>query len=337
MSATDAAAPALRVGINIDGVLLHDGIRTPQPGTRLAWVRHSGAFDYIEKNIDPAEDFAPWFDLLAQHGQRIGVFGGIFCAGRDEARMRWGLATGGRLGAALFNMQLFARHASGRPISDTQVADFYAEALEHGAPVGCLPTLEVHVDMWSEDFRRVERVAEHLARQNLPLRLTLDHSHMIFKIGHAAELALSGLSDQPDGARALLSPDSDQALYAMWLREGWVAHAHARSVAPGVPHNAAMKRQRDLQGRAIQYPFIEPAPGTFHADWREQALQPWKDAVIALLDWMRDHPERAPGQISCEFIPYADYGGGGRYPIWDNNLACAAWLRQVWAQRWLMG
>jgi hypothetical protein len=55
-------------------------------------------------------------------------------------------------------MQIYVRHSNGRPLSDQQVADFYLDALEYGEPVGCLPTLEVHVDMWSEDFRRIERV-----------------------------------------------------------------------------------------------------------------------------------------------------------------------------------
>ncbi len=324
------AAP-LRVGINLDGVLVHDGLATPKAATRFAWVRHSGAFDYIEKNIDPGEDFAPYFDLVGRYGVPIGVFGGIFCAGQDEARMRWGIATGGKLGARLFNMQLYARHNNGRPLSDAQVADFYLDALEHGTPVGCLPTLEVHVDMWSEDFRRIERVAELLARSNVKLRLTLDHSHLIYKIGHAEELALSQLGDMPDGARSLLAPGQPRTLYAMWLREGWVAHAHTRSVAPGVSHNAAMNRRRGLPGRAIQYPLIRPAPGSFHTEWQEEALAPWKQAVTDLLAWMRAHPDTAPQQISCEFIPFADYGGGGRYSIWDNNLACAAWLRQEWA------
>ncbi|MEY8877364.1 MAG: xylose isomerase [Leptothrix sp. (in: b-proteobacteria)] len=316
------------MGINLDGVLIHDGIRTPQAATRFAWVRHSGAFDYIEKNIDPGEDFAPYFDLVERHGVPIEVFGGIFCAGQDEARLRWGLATGGRLGSKLFNIQLYARHASGRPISDAQVVAFYQEALEHGAPVGCLPTLEVHVDMWSEDFQRVERIANRLAQSNTPLRLTLDHSHLIFKIGHADELALSGLSDAADGARAWLAPGHADTLYAMWLREGWVAHAHARSVAPGITHNAAMNRRRGLPGRAIQYPFVEPTAGSFHADWQEDALAPWKSAVTDLLGWRAQQPDRAPARISCEFIPFADYGGGGRYSIWANNLACAAWLRE---------
>jgi hypothetical protein len=321
----------LPIGINLDGVLVHDGLATPKPATRFAWVRHSGAFDYIEKNIDPTEDFGPYFALVERYQLPIRVFGGIFCAGVDELRMRWGLATGGRLGAHLFNMQLYARHADGHALSDAEVVRFYTEAMEHGTRAGCLPSLEVHVDMWSEDFRRVERVGELLARVNVPLRLTLDHSHLIFKIGHAVELALSGLGDAPEGARELLAPDGAATLYRQWLQEGWVVHAHTRSVAPGVPHNAAMNRRRGQPGRAIQYPLIAPPPGTFHAEWQAERLEPWKHAVRDLLHWMQAHPDRAPQQVSCEFIPFPDYGGGARYSIWDNNVACALWLRAEWA------
>jgi hypothetical protein len=323
--------PRLPVGINLDGVLIHDGLATPHAATRFAWVQHSGAFDYIEKNIDPGEDFTPYFDLVARYGLPIRVFGGIFCAGQDEQRMRWGLKTGGQLGARVFNMQLYARRSDGKVVTDRQVADFFLDAMAHGEPVGCLPTLEVHVDMWSEQFRRVEAVADLLAQSNVKLRLTLDHSHLIFKIGHPEELALSGLADAPDGACALLAPGHPTTLYSQWLREGWVVHAHARSVAPGVHHNAAMNRRRGLPGRAIQYPFAEPLAGSFHAAWDAGRLQPWKQAVRELLAWMNTHPEAAPQQISCEFIPFADYGGGARYSIWSNNLACASWLREEWA------
>lgn len=322
----------LPIGINLDGVLVHDGIATPHASTRMAWVKASGAFDYIEKNINPGEDFTPYFAWVERWGVPIRVFGGIFCAGQDERLMRWGLATGGQLGARVFNMQLYARKADGRAITDAQVADFFLDALEHGEPVGCLPSLEVHVDMWSEDFRRVERVAGLLARQNVKLRLTLDHSHLIYKIGHAAELARSGLADAPDGARGLLAPGQPGTLYAQWLREGWVVHAHTRSVAVGVTHNAAMNRQRGLPGRAIQCPLVEPPPGTYHAEWQAERVEPWKQAVRDLLAWMHEHPDAAPAQISCEFIPFPDYGGGGRYSIWDNNVACAHWLRDEWTR-----
>ncbi len=322
----------LPIGINIDGVLEHDGLTTPHAATRFAWIKHSQAFDYVEKNIDPREDFSTYFDLVQRYEVPIRVFGGIFCAGQDEAVMRWGLRTAGKLGARIFNMQLYARHANGKPITDRQVADWYLEAVEHGNASHCQPTLEVHVDMWSEQFRRVETVANLLAQQNVGLRLTLDHSHLVFKIGNPAELRVSGLADEPDGARALLAPNHPETLYSHWLREGWVAHAHTRSVAPGVRHNPAMRRGHGLPGRAIQYPLIRPPQGSFHTEWQEERLQDWKQAVRDMLAWMHQHPERAPRQVSCEFIPFPDYGGGGRYSIWDNNLACARWLRQEWAQ-----
>ena len=33
---------------------------------------------------------------------------------------------------------------------------------------------------------------------------------------------------------------------------------------------------------------------------------------------MHTHPTQAPQQISCEFIPFPDYGGGGRYAYYDT-------------------
>ncbi len=320
----------LPIGINLDGVLVHDGLPTPDTPTRLRWVREAGVFDYIEKNIDPREDFAPYPDWVAEHGVPIGVFGGIFCAGRDEALMRWGLRTGGDLGARLFNIQLFARHADGHELSDREVADWFQDAMEHGAAAGCLPSMEVHVDMWNERFARVEAVGELLARANLPLRLTLDHSHLVFKIDNEEELAASGLAGTADGGRSRLAPGQPHTLYRDWLDRGWVVHAHTRSVAPGVPGNAAQQRSDGRPGRAIQYPFVQPPAGSFHRDWDAQALTPWQDAVRELLAQMKAHPDRSPQQISCEFIPFPDYGGGGRYDIWENNIACARWLQTVW-------
>ena len=325
------AAVPLQVGINLDGVLVHDGLMTPLAQTRMAWVRHSGAFDYIEKNIDPTENFTPYFRWVEQYGVPIGVLGGIFCAGQDEPRMRWGLRTGGQLGARVFNMQLYARHSDGHAVRDREVADFFLQALEHGTQSGCLPTLEVHVDMWSERFERIEAVANLLAQSHVDLRITLDHSHLVFKIDNPHELALSGVEPGVDGGRSRLAPHSPQAFYTQWLQAGWVAHAHTRSVATGIPCNPRGKRSRALQGRAIQYPLIAPGAGRFHSDWREERLQDWKTAVRDMLVHRHRHPGAGPTRISCEFIPFADYGGGARYSIWDNNLACAAWLRAEWA------
>ena len=337
-----AVARTLPIGINLDGVLVHDGLSTPDAKTRMAWVKHCGVFDYIEKNIDPSEDFHPYFRWVEQYGVPIRVFGGIFCAGQDEHRMRWGIRTGGQLGAHTFNMQLFARHADGRAITDREVADFFLDALERGHQSGCLPSLEVHVDMWSERFHRIEAVANLLARSHVDLRLTLEHSHLIFKIDNPHELALSGVDAGPDGGRSQLAPGHAHTLYAAWLAQGWVVHAHTRSVTTGRACNPLARRTRELPGRAIQYPLVTPAnslagatrestSALAFADWHSDATADWKAAVRDLLRHMHAQAHKAPQQISCEFIPFADYGGGARYSIWNNNLACATWLRQEWA------
>jgi hypothetical protein len=50
---------------------------------------------------------------------------------------------------------------------------------------------------------------------------------------------------------------------------------------------------------------------------------------------MRHHaadPNSTLRQISTEFIPNPDYGGGAKYSIFEQNVACAKWLRQTWAE-----
>ncbi len=321
----------LPIGINIDGVLDHDGLPWPTPAERFERVARSGVYDYIEKNFDPTEDIAPYLRLSEQVGVQLRVMGGIHLAGRDEARIAREIAVAGEQGARVFNCQLFARHADGHALTDDEVAHFFLLAMEHGTRSGALPSFEVHVDMWSEDPRRVERVAERLARHNVRLRVTLDHSHLIFKIDNPPELDLSGIAEDVQTGRVVLQPGQPDTVYALWLREGWVAHAHTRSVQTAGRPNPWMARGDGRAGRGIQYPFVAPPEGSYHQPWQAGELLTWKAAVTDLLAWCAAHPERAPAQVSCEFIPFADYGGGARYSIFEQNVACARWLRETWA------
>ncbi|KWH40549.1 hypothetical protein [Burkholderia stagnalis] len=323
-------AEPIFIGVNLDGVLDHDGLPPPTPAERFRMVAAAGVFDYIEKNPVRGEDLSPYFALVDRHALPIRVIGGIWCAGRDEAHVAEIVDAGARFGSTVLNCQLFARHADGHPLSDREVAEFYLRAYERGEPVGCLPSLEVHVDMWSEEFLRVARVAQLVENAGAPFRITLDHSHLLFKLGNRAELDASGLREPADGAQGLLDPTSPSTLYADWTAHGWVRHAHARSVMPNNPENRWMRRADGRPGRGIQYPFVAPAPGAYHGEWRAAALDPWKTALRHLLQsQVHARPARLE-QISCEFIPFPDYGGGARYSIFDNNVACAHWLRDTW-------
>ena len=41
--------------------------------------------------------------------------------------------------------------------------------------------------------------------------------------------------------------------------------------------------------------------------------------------------DSALGQISMEIIPATDYGAGAGYSLFDHNIACAQWIRALWA------
>jgi hypothetical protein len=320
--------PNLHIGINIDGVLHRDDLPPVDAGTQFRMVADAGVFDYVEMNPREGVALAPYVELGERYALPVRVIGGIFCAGRDEAHLRRLIEWAPRFGSKVLNCQLYANHADGHRLTDTEVASFYAQTCEWAAPTGCVPSFEVHVDMWSEDFSRVARVGELLARDGIALRLTLDHSHLIFKIGNTEELDASRIRPLVEAGEIALDPASPDAIFKQWIARGWIHHAHARSVIPNNPRNHRVRRADGKPGRGIQYPFVRPAADQWEGDWDEAALAPWKDAVRHLLDACARSSVSTPQHISCEFIPFADYGGGARYSIFDNNVACAVWLRE---------
>ena len=49
--------------------------------------------------------------------------------------------------------------------------------------------------MWSEDFLRIFEVADKIESYGMPFRMTLDHSHIIFKMNNEQEMKLFQLSE----------------------------------------------------------------------------------------------------------------------------------------------
>ena len=44
------------------------------------------------------------------------------------------------------------------------------------------------------------------------------------------------------------------------------------------------------------------------------------------------HPESRLSCISTAFSPSPDHLGDGRYALFENAVACASWLREIWLQ-----
>jgi len=54
----------------------------------------------------------------------------------------------------MHNIMIYTRHADGNVVTNDQVIDCYLDAYDEGMKYGVETLLELHVNMWSEDYRR---------------------------------------------------------------------------------------------------------------------------------------------------------------------------------------
>jgi hypothetical protein len=160
--------------------------------------------------------------------------------------------------------------------------------------------------------------------------MTLDHSHVIFKIDNPKEQEIQGMRADVEAGRVVLDPFKPGAVTTQWIDANWVRLAHARAAVPNGPINVWAKHPDGSYGRGIQYPFVEPKPGEWHSAWDQARLEPWKEVVRHLFRHHARDPNSPLSHVSCEFIPPPDYGGGAKYSIFEQNVACARWLRETW-------
>ena len=298
--------------------------------TRFRMVRQAGVFDYYERSPPPGELDAH-LRASARHDLPIRAGGFYYTLGRDEPLLEWHLHIGREVGAKVQNVQISQLDALGAPVSDERVAMAYLNAYEIGASLGVIPCFEVHVNMWSEHFGRIEKVAERVEREGLPFNITLDASHVVFKIDNPREQSIQGLYEDVRARRVVLDPFDPQSVTERWIRQDLVGHAHARPAVPNNPLNVWGRHPNGQAGRGIQYPFTRPPPGCWHSEWSESALQPWKQVMRSLLRHHAGHGERRVLHISTEILPFTDYGAGARYSLFEDSVACAKWLRSTWS------
>ena len=322
--------PELRIGCTANGTT-HQDTNIPDIATKVRMVREAGVFDYFDRS-PPDEEFRDLLKASERYDLPVLASGWFYTLGRDEPLFERNIVKGRLLGTRVHNVQVMTHHADGHVLSDEEVADFYERAHDFGMRHGVAPCFEVHVNMWSEHFGRVERVARLVEARGLPFRLTLDHSHVIFKIDNPVEQRVQGMKEDVDAGRVVLEPDRPGNVTSRWIDANWVHHAHARAAVPGNPVNVWAKHPDGSHGRGIQYPFVRPNEGEYVAEWDERRLEPWKIVVRNLLRHHATVPSSPIRQISCEHIPAVDYGAGHKYSIFDNNVACARWLRDEWSR-----
>ena len=319
----------LLFGIQTNGIKHAHADPMPDIDTRFAMVREAGVFDYVDKTPDPdqIDDFLKARD---KYGLPVRAGGWFYTLGEDEGLLEANLATGRRLGSLVHNTQIKVKHAKGHVVTDDEVVEAYLRAADLGDRYGCVPCFEVHVNMWSEDFPRVARVGRMVEAKGREFNITLDHSHVIFKIDNPDEQRIYDTDRKIAAGVLVLDPFKPGNVIAEWVAAGWVRHCHARAAVPANPKNTPARHPDGSVGRGIQYPFKEPRPGDYHAPWSAAALEPWKEGIRILLRHRARDPGAKLGQISTEFIPNTDYGEGCRYSLFEQAVACVEWMRAEW-------
>ncbi len=321
----------LQIGITENGIM-HTDATEFGVDTRFRMVKESGAYDYYDKTPESAALVDEYLAASEKYGLPVRAGGWFYQLGKDEQLLREKLELSARLGSKVHNTQILSKHADGHFVTDDEVVAAYLQAAEWGDACGCLPTFEVHINMWSEDFRRVSRVADAVEARGVPYRMTLDHSHVIFKMDNPEEQEVFDIRSAIEAGELVLDPFANGSVCREWIERGFVHHCHARAAVPNNPRNTRYRYADGRPGRGVQYPFIEPGADEYVAPWDETRLAPWKEVVRQLFTYHATDNLGRLGQVSTEFIPAPDYGAGHGYSIFEHSVACAKWLRSTWKE-----
>lgn len=320
----------LQIGITERGIMHTDKDPEFDLDTKFRMVKESGVYDYYDKTPEDPSLLDAYLEASQDYDLPVRAGGWFYMLGRDESLLKEKLELSAKLGSRVHNTQILSRHADGHWVTDEEIVNIYLQAQEWGEVSGCFPTFEVHINMWSEDFRRISVVADAIERRGVPFRMTLDHSHVIFKIDNPEEQDVFDIRSSVEDGGLILDPFLDGSVCEEWIQRGFVHHCHARSAIPNNPKNTFYLTADGKPGRGVQYPFLEPEEGEYVASWEAIKLEPWKEVIRQLLRYHATNKGSALGQISTEFIPGPDYGAGHGYSIFENSVGCAKWLRETW-------
>ena len=308
-----------------------------QPGRSISvdeqfrMVKESGVYDFFDRMPQPGQEAeyvraAEKYDLP----MRTGLWS--YAKGNDEALLADNLKLSRDTSAECHNIMLFNKHADGHVLADQEVVDFYLLADDLARRTGIDITFEVHIYMWSEDFRRVSKVASMIRSRGIPFNFLLDHSHVLLKLDNPEEQELCGIREDVEAGRLILDPFEDGNVIDEWIGMNMTLWHSVRPVSPNGPKNVWARHPDGRIGRACQYPFSRPKPGEFHSPWHAYRVEPCKDVVRKVLRYHRDHADSRLRYVTTELIDLPDYGENAKYSLFEQSLALANWIRQTWSE-----
>lgn len=298
----------------------------PSIDEQFRMVRSSGVFDFFDRMPQPGQE-SEYLRASEKHGLPMLTGLWTYTAGRDEALLIKHLRLTKDARGECHNIMLYRDHADGHMLSDDEVLNFYRLAYEESQRLGIDITFEVHIYMWSEDVRRVMRVADKVRQEGMPFNFLLDHSHVLIKLENPAEQDLCGIRDDVEAGHLVLDPFEPGNIVDQWITENFTLWHAVRPVAPNGPINQWAHHPDGRPGRACQYPFLRPRPGEWHSDWFAYKLEPTKEVVRKVLRAHLNRPDSRLRYVTTEIIDLPDYGDGARYSLFEHSVALAEWIR----------
>ncbi len=305
------------------------GLEEASIDEQFRMVKESGVFDYFDR-IPLRSNLQEYEQAMARYDLPVHTASWFYRLGQDEALLTENLHICRDIAAVCHNIMTFTQHADGHELSDQEIVDHYLQVYDQGMALGVEPSFELHVNMWTESFLRVETVARAVQARGIPFNFTLDYSHVAFKMHQPQELALSGVREQVERGELILDPFESGSLCERWLDMNIVKWTQLRTVAPNQPANLWHRNEDGQFARGIQYPIVKPEPGQWHSPWHAWHLEPSKEAIRQVLRYHVTHPESPLQYITTEMINLPDYGLGARYDLFEQNVAAARFIRQSW-------
>jgi hypothetical protein len=309
-------------------------------------VKESGVFDYFDR-IPLRDSYDEYRQAIEKHRLPIHTASWFYRLGADEDLISDNLKITAEIGGDMHNMMIFTDHARGHVVTDQELIDCYLRCYDEGMKLGVEPTFELHVNMWSEDFRRVTPLAQAIQNKGVPFNYCLDYSHVNFKINNPEEQDISGIREDVEAGRLILDPFEAGNLCDEWLELGIVRWLQVRPAVPNGPKNVWSRAEpgkpvagmpalpegaEPVIGRGIMYPFTKPEPGEWHSPWFAYLLEPTKEVVRKVLRHHKNDPEGKLKYITTEMINLPDYGHNARYSLIGHNAAVAQFVRDTWAE-----